>query len=212
MKTALLLDFDGTLVDSLSALQSAYFEFLKEFDIEGTLAEFQEFNGPPLSLVIGELRARYSLRAPENELLARYLEIVGTSDVYLRLSPGAASLLTVARDRGMKIAIVTSSPVDRISQWLDRHELAEMFTSVVGADSTERGKPHADPYLLALEKLSVTPHEAITVEDSVTGATASLSAGVRTILLGGNGGAFEHPLLLSMGSLHDVTSFLQQAT
>ena len=210
MKTALFLDFDGTLVDSISALHSAYLQFLREFNIEGSSAEFQEFNGPPLLNVVAELKKRYDLREPELELFDRYFEIIDTSDTQLQLAPGAGSLLTAAQTLGIELAIVTSSPVNRVSKWLDRHQLESMFQYVIGADSTEFGKPHADPYLLALQKLNVTPDQAITVEDSAKGAAASLAAEITTILLGSNPDILEHALLIPMKSLDDVTWYLQQ--
>ncbi|WP_213999862.1 HAD family phosphatase [Arsukibacterium sp.] len=209
MKTALFLDFDGTLVDSISALHSAYLQFLREFNIEGSTAEFQEFNGPPLPIVVAELKKRYDLREPELELFDRYLEIIDTSDTQLQLAPGAGSLLTAAQTLGIELAIVTSSPVNRVSKWLDRHQLESMFQCVIGADSTEFGKPHADPYLLALQKLNVTPDQAITVEDSAKGAAASLAAEITTILLGSHPDTLEHALLIPMKSLDDVTWYLQ---
>ena len=211
MKTALFLDFDGTLVDSISALHSAYLQFLREFNIEGSSSEFQEFNGPPLHIVVAELKKRYNLREPELELFERYLEIIDTSDTQLQLAPGAGSLLTTAQTLGIELAIVTSSPVNRVSKWLDRLQLESTFQCVIGADSTKFGKPHADPYLLALQKLNVTPDQAITVEDSAKGATASLAAEITTILLGGNPDTLEHALLLPMESLDDVTLYLQQS-
>lgn len=210
MKAALLLDFDGTLVDSISALHSSYLEFLHEFGIKGTTAEFQEFNGPPLSLVVAELKKRYNLPDSETDLFNKYMEIIEASDGTLSLASGAATLLTAAQTLGMQIAIVSSSPVDRVNWWLERNQLESVFECVIGGDCTERGKPYADPYLFALQRLNVTPAQGITVEDSVKGATASLAAEITTILLGSSTGTLEHDLLLPMESLDDVTSYLQQ--
>lgn len=210
MKTALLLDFDGTLVDSVSVLHEAYLEFLREFNFEGTYAEFQEFNGPPLPLVVAELKKRYDLRESERDLLKRYVEIIDFHDTELQLVPGANSLLTEAKSLSMKLAIVTSSPVDRVSGLLKRHHLESMFECVIGANSTERGKPHADPYLFALKTLGTPPNQAITIEDSSKGAAASLAAEITTILLGSDTSSFEHAMLLRMESLDDVTSYLRK--
>ncbi len=72
------------------------------------------------------------------------------------------------------------------------------------ADSTEFGKPHADPYLLALQT-QCDSDQAITVEDSAKGAAASLAAEITTILLGSHPDTLEHALLIPMKSLDDVT-------
>ena len=52
--------------------------------------------------------------------------------------------------------------------------------SVVG-DDVERGKPHPDPYLLAVERLGVDITRCIAIEDSPTGVASALAAGATVL-------------------------------
>ena len=212
MKTALFLDFDGTIANSLPALKNAYFQFLSEFQIEGDLIEFEEFNGPPLHQVISELKRRYDLKDTQSSLIHKYIEIVDMSATELQLADGAYSLISTAQDLEMQLAIVTSSHEERVLNWLRHNELDSKFSCVVGAESTSKGKPNPDPYLLALSLLGLKSENVIAVEDSVKGASASLDANITTILLGEPTDNFNRPSLLHMSSLHEVESYLRLIT
>jgi beta-phosphoglucomutase-like phosphatase (HAD superfamily) len=47
-RSGLFIDLDGTLADSLGVLRRVYFLFLREFDQEGSDAEFDRLNGPKI--------------------------------------------------------------------------------------------------------------------------------------------------------------------
>jgi beta-phosphoglucomutase-like phosphatase (HAD superfamily) len=51
----------------------------------------------------------------------------------------------------------------------------------ISRNDVREGKPHAEPFLRAAWLAGVDPADAVVVEDSVTGATAGLAAGMRTI-------------------------------
>src|SRR5271166_2066937 len=58
-RRGLFLDLDGTLADSLGVLRRVYFCFLREFNQEGSDAEFDRLNGPKLSEIVGALQKKY---------------------------------------------------------------------------------------------------------------------------------------------------------
>src|SRR5688572_8005467 len=58
---ALLLDFDGTLADSLGVMRSVYDQFLLSHDKEPSDAEFESLNGPPLFEVVRRLKCTHGL-------------------------------------------------------------------------------------------------------------------------------------------------------
>jgi beta-phosphoglucomutase-like phosphatase (HAD superfamily) len=70
---------------------------------------------------------------------------------------------------------------------LRRHDLERLTAAVVGAEDVRRGKPHAEPYRLALEQGGLPPESGLAVEDSPNGARSALAAGLATyvITLGG---------------------------
>ena len=209
MKNGLFLDFDGTLVDSITQLQGAYFEFMEGQGHLGSLAEFNELNGPPLHEIIAQLKDKYSLDLPFIELLSTYREIIESHGPSLSMRPGADRLILTAQSLSMSIAIVTSSPIDRVLRWIENNDLEHVFDFVIGAESTTLGKPHPDPYLLALRKLKIQAECAVAVEDSISGATSALRAGLTTVMVSHETVSFENPLLVEKKTLHDVAKYLQ---
>src|SRR5690606_20184722 len=89
-------------------------------------------------------------------------------------------LLAHARESGLKIAVVTSSPRLFAQRWLAFAGLADMIDDVVGGDEVTAGKPAAEPYIRALKRLNCSAALSHAVEDSRFGATAAVAAGLRT--------------------------------
>jgi HAD superfamily hydrolase (TIGR01509 family) len=180
---ALLLDFDGTLVDSIGALKQAYGQFMRHVGKTPTDAEFNHLNGPPLSVGVAYLRETHGLAPDVNELLAHYLHLVAQAYEHARPANGARELLHKAQSKGWSTAIVTSNLKAETQRWLVRWELDPTIDAIVGGDSVAHGKPAPDPYLSALSLLGCRSEFAIAVEDSATGIRSATGAGVKTYAL-----------------------------
>jgi HAD superfamily hydrolase (TIGR01509 family) len=180
----LFLDFDGTLVDSLSALRAVYHTFLAGYGRPGSDAEFHRLNGPPLPAIIDTLRQTHGLTEPADILLARYHALIVQAFATVAPVPGARTLLERARRHGWAVAIVTSNRHALTTAWLDTAGLAGLVTTVVGGDQVARGKPDPEPYRLALARTGCTAAASLAVEDSGQGLVAALGAGLPTWLVG----------------------------
>ena len=82
-----------------------------------------------------------------------------------------------------RLVIVTSNKRSRVEAWLDINDMKDTFDLIVDGEDVNIGKPHPDPYLLALKKSRLYPRDVVAVEDSIQGATSSLQAGIMTYLL-----------------------------
>ena len=146
---------------------------------------------------IGEAKeASFRERAPELEPL-----------------PGLVSFLKLGRERGMRIALVTNAPRENVEAILQALGLRDYFDTVVLADEVEAVKPDPGPYKAALRKTGVAAEEALAFEDSVSGISSSVAAGIPTVgitssqaptrLLGAGAfmtaGDFTDPRLRSLG-------------
>ena len=209
MKRGLFIDFDGTLVNSISQLKRSYFEFMSLKGCNGTLDEFNQLNGPPLHEIIAALKQKYSWKEPTQQLLETYQQVIETNEPELAPSNGVEQLIETALSLQFTLAIVTSSPTRRVSKWLQNNDLEMEFSFVIGAESTDRGKPHPDPYRLALALLDVPPQNAIAIEDSASGATSALEAGIVTILVNHEHVNIENPLLVQKRNLADAARYLE---
>jgi beta-phosphoglucomutase-like phosphatase (HAD superfamily) len=85
------------------------------------------------------------------------------------------------REQGMSIVLVTNAPGENVRAVLLALELRDFFDAIVLADEVEAVKPDPAPYRAALEKTGVTPRQALAFEDSVSGISSSVAAGVPTV-------------------------------
>ncbi len=96
--------------------------------------------------------------------------------------PGAIELVQKVKACGLTPMIVTGSGTPTL---LDRIQsnFPGLFDEnhIISSFHVKRGKPDPDPYLLALERGGLEPHEAIVVENAPLGVTAGVAAGLFTI-------------------------------
>jgi beta-phosphoglucomutase len=180
---AILLDLDGTLANSLPVMRHAYQRFLEECKAEPTDAEFESLNGPPLSEIVRRLKASHSLEGDEAELLATYVHII--DKVYSGVTPrsGAGDLLQKARANRCVVGIVTSNSTRRTQTWLKTVGMSHLIDFIVSGEDVQCGKPHPEPYRVALEQASCPSSEVVAVEDSLQGGLSALDAGLKTFIL-----------------------------
>ena len=87
-------------------------------------------------------------------------------------------LLKGLKERGIKLAVGSSSPREAVEENLTRAGIREYFDDLVCGTEIEHGKPAPDIYLKAAEKLGVEPAECLVVEDAPNGLRAGLAAGM----------------------------------
>lgn len=101
--------------------------------------------------------------------------------------PGALDLLEELHVAGIPCGLVTMSESAMASQVLSMLP-RKYFSFQVTGDQVRNGKPHPDPYLLGLEKLSalvpdLEAHRVIGIEDSAPGIASAASAGLTAVLV-----------------------------
>lgn len=180
---ALLLDFDGTLVDSEVNWMRAENRLLTEYGVEWNEQRSMEFVGMALNDVGRAMLAitgatDTNAEGIRDRLIAYAIEDM--SEVGVPWQPGAEDLLTEVRERGVPTALVTGSYMEVVKPFLEKLP-AGTLDAVVTGDQTERGKPHPDPYLEAASRLGVDAAACLAVEDSNTGIGAAQAAGCLVI-------------------------------
>jgi putative hydrolase of the HAD superfamily len=176
---ALLFDFDGTIMDSETAVFDAYRRLYAEHGHELLLDEWAGGVGTLGGFdPVADLEARLGREIDEAALAGRSWEdIASAGEPGLR--PGVRTYVDEARARRISLGIVSSN--DRA--WVDRHVarlgVGEVWDVVVTADGDEaRAKPSPDLYLDALTLLGVEAPDAVAVEDSPNGIAAAKAAGL----------------------------------
>ncbi len=120
------------------------------------------------------------LRAMRTEI---YSKMVADPEVLSNNQwPHTVAVLSVVKETCLT-AIVTGSSRNDALHVLHFLGLEHMVDLIVTGDDVKKGKPDPESYLLAAEKLGVSPDECLVLEDSVNGVKAALAAGMNVIAI-----------------------------
>jgi HAD superfamily hydrolase (TIGR01509 family) len=196
---ALLFDVDGTLADTerdghRPAFNRAFQEFGLDWDWDA------ELYGKLLAVTGGKERIRYFVEnfLPDYEKPADFDALVAQlhqaktrhytamlADGAIPVRAGIRRLLNEAREAGMRLAVVTTTTPQNVTELL-RHSLTEdaesWFEVIAAGDIVPAKKPASDIYHWALREMNLSPEQCLAFEDSHNGLRASRGAGVRTVV------------------------------
>ena len=103
-------------------------------------------------------------------------------DEGVAVKAGVVELLDLLDALGLPRAVATSSGHHNVERQLRRDGLLERFQTVVAHGDYARGKPNPDPFLVAAERLGISPSVCLALEDSHNGVRAAHAAGMMTIM------------------------------
>jgi len=181
---AVLLDMDGTLLDTEPSYVSALTAALDAFGYPDATAICHAMIGIPGLECEALFRARYGESFPFADVMEAFA--VQCHEIFregLPLKPGTIELLDALRDAGCPFAIVTSTSRQAAERHLTFGGIRARFDTLVTCDDVARGKPNPDIYLLAAAKLGVRPQACVVIEDSNPGIAAAHSAGMIAIMV-----------------------------
>lgn len=101
----------------------------------------------------------------------------------LPMKVGVKELLEYLKQRGLKIALASSTRRVVVENQLRDAGILPYFDKVVCGDMVSHSKPHPEIFLRACEELSVEPECAIAIEDSYNGIRSAHAAGMRPIMV-----------------------------
>lgn len=208
---AVLLDMDGTLVDSESVHFNIWNDLLAPFGVQYDEATFcQRFSGRPTLEAAKEVVTNYGLTISPEQLTddkyAAFGRFVSTN--LPAFMPHAKAVLEQVKASGLKMALVTGSAKDEAYPILKGYGIFDWFDCVVTKDDVNNPKPAGDPYQLALDTLDIKANEAVAVEDTFTGVTAASNAGVAVYAVP-NHFTLEHDFSKAAGVFADLNEFFK---
>jgi mannitol-1-/sugar-/sorbitol-6-phosphatase len=180
---ALLLDLDGTLVDSEPKHCEAHRTFLATMGIQASDEVMFSNIGKGDRAFYAALMDRHGVTAEPDEWVRRKTESLMRSYRIdgLSLRPGARALLDAAFRDGLPCMVVTSAERRLCSLSLEVAGLAPRLPSRVCFEDTTKHKPDPAPYLLATRRLGVPPSRCLVIEDSAAGVRAGKAAGCTVV-------------------------------
>lgn len=183
---AVLFDLDGTLIDSEFFYYSNWAPILADqFQLEITFEDWiKDFAGHTLVRNVHFLKERFGIETTEEFMWKETRSNYAKSDMTtIRLMPHAKETLAYLKERGIRIALVTSSYLTTVNTVLGHHQLLDYFEFFVTRELVQNPKPNAEPYVLATEKIGLPKEEIIAIEDTITGFTAATAAGLTCVAI-----------------------------
>ena len=177
--TGVIFDCDGTLVDSEPLSGEAWRRAVAPYGYEITDSDLEACLGIPYARTHAYMSERVALPDPEALWPALSKELFALIDTQLEPFDDAITAAQELNARGLRIAVASSSVRERLDRTLARAGLS--FETTIAGDEVEHGKPAPDMFLLAAEKLGVTPDKCVVVEDSPPGVAAGRAAGMPTL-------------------------------
>jgi HAD superfamily hydrolase (TIGR01509 family) len=179
--TAVIFDCDGTLVDSEPLARTAWERSLAPYGYALTDADAEASVGLPYPRVHAYFADRARLPGADEFWTAFSGELFALIDSELVLFDDAVEAARMLRERGVPVAVASSSPRERLQRTLGRAGLLDAFDVVVAGDEVVHGKPAPDMFLLAAARLGVEPRACVVIEDSPPGVQAGIAAGMFTL-------------------------------
>ncbi|MET8953586.1 HAD family hydrolase [Streptomyces sp. NPDC004393] len=185
MTGALLLDLDGTLLDTPGAIARTLRSVL--FEVAGRTVGTDAVRatvGRPLDTSVAALLDRDPADPVVADAVARYREAFAATvlprarEIVL---PGVVEGLTLAREAGAALAVATSKVRASTEPLLRAAGLDGFFDTVACHDMVDRGKPHPDLALYAADALAVPPEVCVVVGDSGDDMRMARGAGMRAL-------------------------------
>ena len=183
-KMAVLFDMDGVIFDSERAVLGVWKELAAELGLPGIeevfvrcvgtnkrrTAEFFREAYPALDFAVfdGEVRLRFRSRYGGGRLPVK---------------SGAAAILRALRERGVPLALASSTETGVVRRELEEAGLLDYFDQVIGGDQVHFSKPDPEIFLLAAKALGAKPEDCFVVEDSFNGVRAARAAGMRPVMV-----------------------------
>ncbi len=177
-----IFDCDGVLVDSETISNDVLARLLTAEGLPTTLLQARrDYQGLLLGEVFERAQAKLGRALPE-DLPSRFES--ERAEVFKReLEPvaGAADVVERVTAAGIAVCVASQGKLEKTSLSLDLTGLRRLFPdrALFSAWNVPRGKPHPDLFLQAASEMGAEPAQCVVVEDTPSGVTAGVSAGMR---------------------------------
>jgi beta-phosphoglucomutase len=174
---AIVFDFNGTLSDDEPVLARVYQELFAALGRPLTVDEYYEHLAGHTDEEMFNRWLGYSSVELIDDRVARYNALVSDGST---IDDGVRAAVRYAAER-LPLALVSAALRAEIEPVLQASGLRDLFALVLSQDDVTRGKPDPQPYLLAAERLGLSPGDLLVFEDTDVGVASAKGAGAYVV-------------------------------
>lgn len=183
-----ILDIDGTLVDSNDAHARAWVEALAEHGIQAAYEKVRPLIGMGGDKLLPEVSG-IEEDSDEGKKISQYRSKVFKKKYLpnIKAFPSVRELLERMRDEGLKLVVASSAKEDELKQLLEIAGATDLIEGKTSSSDAENSKPDPDIVQAALKDSGLSPDEVVMLGDTPYDIEAAGKAGIATIALRSGG-------------------------
>ncbi|RYZ67767.1 MAG: HAD family hydrolase [Proteobacteria bacterium] len=184
----LLLDLDGTFLDSNDAHALSWVDAFEEAAVKVELEKVRKLIGMGGDKLIYEA-AGMKDDTPEGEAISARRAVIFAKTYLPELRPfaGGRELLQRARERGLKLVVATSATGGELEKLLRAAKIDDLIQEAATSSDAERSKPDPDIIEAAIRRSGLRAGELLMIGDTPYDVTAAKRAGVDTVAVQSGG-------------------------
>ena len=210
---AVVFDMDGVIFDSEKLVVECWVETAQKYGIVGVEKMCKECLGLNRQASKEKFLVHYGSDFPYDSYKQEMSQLYHrrAKEGALLMKTGVVELLTFLKEKGIKIALASSTREQVVTWELQYAGIIDFFDEIVCGDMVSHSKPDPEIFLKACQLLEVEPEGAFAIEDSYNGIRAAFAGGLRPIMvpdLAEPTEEMENLAEVILPSLHEVISYI----
>ncbi|MDD5044666.1 MAG: HAD family phosphatase [Candidatus Omnitrophica bacterium] len=181
---AIIFDMDGVITNTMPYHFDAWKTSLAKRGIEVNCYDVYKREGQRGKETIKEIcrEHRSDLSRAEQDKVLSEKERIFNATVKIKFIKGSRPFLRKLKNRGFFLSIVTGTSRKEVKKILPKN-IYDLFDVIITADEVSYGKPHPEPFLLALNNLGIAKKDAVVIENAPFGIESAKKAGLYCIAI-----------------------------
>lgn len=181
---AFLFDMDGTMINNMAFHEQAWHAVLAELGVEisheALHREMYGKNPEVFRRIMGDVLSAEEIAHYSDKKEALYRALYRP---HIAPVAGLMALLQYSQSAQKQVAMATAANLPNVDFVLDALPLRAFFHALITADDVQHGKPNPEVFLLAAQRVGVSPADCLVFEDAPAGAQAAHRAGMDCYIL-----------------------------
>jgi HAD superfamily hydrolase (TIGR01509 family) len=180
---AVIFDMDGVICHTNPYHSRAFREFFSKRNLMPTEADFvAHMYGKSNSYILSHFLERViegkELLQLEDEKESLFRQIY---EPFVEPIEGFVPFIEDLKNNGVKLGVATSAPRANLDLILSKIPVRDYLGSILASENVKKHKPDPEVYLASAHNLGVRPEQCVVFEDSFSGVSAGLNAGMRVV-------------------------------